>query len=164
MKKFKDTKVGGWLKTNAPKVLNVVGDLLPTNGVFGVVKNMINMTGEVPPEKVIEFETMREEFEKEIFAMELADKASARNREVEFVKATGKIDRFMTTIGVFILFAFGFCMYITVFVELKDAQREMFIEVRATVRDLLIGLGTYYWGSSAGSRIKDMRGHTDKQQ
>ena len=40
-KKFKDTKLGGWLSTNAPKVLDAVGDLLPDQGALGVVKNLI---------------------------------------------------------------------------------------------------------------------------
>jgi len=40
-KKFKDTKVGIFLKEKAPKILNGIGDVLPDNGVYGVVKNLI---------------------------------------------------------------------------------------------------------------------------
>ncbi len=40
-KKFKDTKVGVFLKEKAPKILNGIGDILPDNGVYGVVKNLI---------------------------------------------------------------------------------------------------------------------------
>tara|TARA_R100000697_G_scaffold25361_4_gene33343 strand:- start:15848 stop:16282 length:435 start_codon:yes stop_codon:yes gene_type:complete len=40
-KKIKDTKLGSWLKSKAPKVLDVVGDLLPDSGGLGVVKNLI---------------------------------------------------------------------------------------------------------------------------
>ena len=40
-KKIKDTKLGSWLKSKAPIVLDVVGDLLPDSGGLGVVKNLI---------------------------------------------------------------------------------------------------------------------------
>ena len=40
--KLKDTKVGAFLKDKAPKVLDVVGDLLPNNGTLGIVKNIIS--------------------------------------------------------------------------------------------------------------------------
>ena len=39
--KIRDTKLGAWLKSKAPNVLNVVGDLLPDSGGLGVVKNLI---------------------------------------------------------------------------------------------------------------------------
>jgi hypothetical protein len=47
MKKIKDTKLGSWLKSKAPQVLDVVGDLLPDSGGLGVVKNLIDKDPEV---------------------------------------------------------------------------------------------------------------------
>lgn len=41
-KKFKDTKIAAFLKNKAPGILNMVGDILPTNGALGVVKNLIS--------------------------------------------------------------------------------------------------------------------------
>tara|TARA_R100001079_G_scaffold109588_1_gene82780 strand:+ start:1281 stop:1748 length:468 start_codon:yes stop_codon:yes gene_type:complete len=41
-KKFKDTKVGAFLKNKAPKILDTIGDILPDQGAFGVVKNLIS--------------------------------------------------------------------------------------------------------------------------
>ena len=40
-KKIKDTGLGKWLKSKAPNVLEVVGDLLPDKGGLGIVKNLI---------------------------------------------------------------------------------------------------------------------------
>ena len=40
-KKIKDTGLGKWLKSKAPNVLDVVGDLLPDSGGLGIVKNLI---------------------------------------------------------------------------------------------------------------------------
>ena len=34
---------------------------------------------------------------------------------------------------------------------------EIFIESRAAVRDIVLAIAAYYWGSSAGSRIKEMK-------
>ena len=48
-KKIKDTKLGSWLKSKAPKVLDVVGDLLPDSGGLGVVKNLIEKEPDVDP-------------------------------------------------------------------------------------------------------------------
>lgn len=47
--KIKDTKLGGWLKGKAPKILDVVGDLLPDQGALGVVKNLLDKEPGVDP-------------------------------------------------------------------------------------------------------------------
>ena len=49
-KKFKDTKVGVFLKEKAPKILDSIGDILPDQGAFGVVKNLISKDETLPPE------------------------------------------------------------------------------------------------------------------
>ena len=48
-KKFKETKVGVFLKEKAPKILDSIGDILPNNGVYGVVKNLISQDDEIAP-------------------------------------------------------------------------------------------------------------------
>lgn len=40
-KKFKDTKLGKFLKEKGSKVLDVAGELLPDKGGLGIVKNLI---------------------------------------------------------------------------------------------------------------------------
>lgn len=51
-KKFKDTKVGQFLSKAAPGILGTVGDVLPDQGLLGVVKNLIQKEDPVvlPPE------------------------------------------------------------------------------------------------------------------
>jgi ABC-type antimicrobial peptide transport system permease subunit len=46
-KKFKETKVGIFLKEKGPKILDTIGDVLPNNGVYGVVKNLISQDEEM---------------------------------------------------------------------------------------------------------------------
>tara|TARA_R100000329_G_scaffold146553_1_gene133177 strand:+ start:350 stop:790 length:441 start_codon:yes stop_codon:yes gene_type:complete len=47
--KIRDTKLGAWLKSKAPNVLDAVGDLLPDSGGLGVVKNLIAKEPGVDP-------------------------------------------------------------------------------------------------------------------
>ena len=49
MEKIKDTKLGAWLKSKAPNVLETVGDLLPDQGGLGIVKNMLKKEPGIDP-------------------------------------------------------------------------------------------------------------------
>tara|TARA_B100001564_G_scaffold342502_1_gene338159 strand:- start:4469 stop:4924 length:456 start_codon:yes stop_codon:yes gene_type:complete len=49
-KKFSETKVGQFLSKAAPGILGTVGDVLPDNGVLGVVKNLISKEESLPAE------------------------------------------------------------------------------------------------------------------
>ena len=49
-KKLKDTKVGKFLSGAGSSIIDSLGDVLPDNGVFGVVKNLISKDETLPPE------------------------------------------------------------------------------------------------------------------
>ena len=49
-KKFKDTKIGVFLKEKAPAILDGIGDILPDQGGFGLVKNLITSDDNIEPE------------------------------------------------------------------------------------------------------------------
>ncbi len=40
--KIKDTELGAWMLKKAPKVLDVVGHMLPDRGMLGIVKNLLH--------------------------------------------------------------------------------------------------------------------------
>jgi len=48
--KFKDTKVGKFLLNNGSGIVNTLGDALPSNGVLGIVKGLIDKDESLPPE------------------------------------------------------------------------------------------------------------------
>ncbi|MAN61564.1 MAG: hypothetical protein CMI60_06420 [Parvibaculum sp.] len=48
-KKIKDTKLGVWLKSKAPNVLTIMGDVLPDKGALGIVKNLLDNESDVDP-------------------------------------------------------------------------------------------------------------------
>ena len=48
-KKFKETKVGIFLKEKAPTILDTVGEFLPNQGAYGIVKNIITSDKSIKP-------------------------------------------------------------------------------------------------------------------
>ena len=46
-KSFKETKIGAFLSSKAPKVLAAIGDVLPNQGTLGVVKNLITSDNKI---------------------------------------------------------------------------------------------------------------------
>ena len=46
-KTFKETKIGAFLSSKAPKVLQAIGDVLPNQGTLGVVKNLITSDNKI---------------------------------------------------------------------------------------------------------------------
>ena len=49
-KNFKDTKVGKFLLNNGSGIVNTLGDALPSNGILGIVKGLIDKDESLPPE------------------------------------------------------------------------------------------------------------------
>ena len=49
-KKFKNTKVGQFLSNNGSGIINTLGDVLPSNGILGIVKGLIDKDDTLPPE------------------------------------------------------------------------------------------------------------------
>ena len=139
-KRLKDTKVGKWLKENAPKVLDTVGELLPDNGALGVVKNLIDMDDSIPQEKKSEFKRLE-------FELELEDRKSARTREVE-VKKAGDKDIMMMITGIVGLISFVFTIYAVVYVP-SVRENELFIHLMGMIEGVVIGnIFAYYYGTS----------------
>ena len=48
-KTFKETKIGAFLASKAPKVLEAIGDVLPDQGGLGIVKNLITSDNKIEP-------------------------------------------------------------------------------------------------------------------
>ena len=49
-KKFKDTKVGQFLSNNGSGIIHTIGDVLPSQGILGIVKGLIDKDDTLPPE------------------------------------------------------------------------------------------------------------------
>lgn len=64
--KLKDTKVGSWLKQTSPRILDLVGHLLPDKGVMGVVKNMIDKEPNISHDQRMELQNLIASQEQEL--------------------------------------------------------------------------------------------------
>jgi hypothetical protein len=156
-KPFKETKLGSWLATNAPKALAVVGDVLPDKGVLGVLKNIIDSTPDIPQEQRLEFEKLCYDHEQELYALEVQDRDSARKRETEFAKSVGHSDYMVWFLSGALIMSFFFIVWHLVKASVPNENRELVTNIVGIIEGLLISIYSYYFGSSMGSRIKDMK-------
>jgi hypothetical protein len=75
-KKIKDTGLGKWLKSKAPNVLDVVGDLLPDSGGLGIVKNLIEKDPDVNTDEGVAAVDAEIQFQNNVTERWKADMAS----------------------------------------------------------------------------------------
>jgi hypothetical protein len=158
MKPLKETKLGKFLSSKGlDHLLEGIGDVVPGAKILDKLKDAVlgdpDRLSEEDKKEFMEIYRLRlDEFDKQI-----ADTASARNREKEFLAASGHIDWFMTVFGMVIVGCFVYQVVISSTNTIPEGMREIFIESRAAVRDIVLAIAAYYWGSSAGSRIKEMK-------
>ena len=118
-KKFKDTKVGQFLLKKIPTFAK---EILPEKGVLGIVKNLIDDEPTLTPQEKEQLHNELIEF----YELEVADRDSARKREIE-VSKTGRFDFMFNLTGVIGLGAFAFIVYAIVYLQIPEANKEVWI-------------------------------------
>lgn len=146
-KKLKDTKLGQFLKDKAPQVLDIVGDVLPTSGALGVVKNIISKDPDLSPE---EKDQLHQQVV-ELYKLEVDDRDSARNREIELSKS-GKFDLMFNLTGLVGLFCFSFLVYAIVYLQVPENNKEIWIHLIGVTEGIVLSIFGYFYGSSASRR------------
>ena len=134
-KPFKETKVG--------KLVGTLGGLLPDKGVLGVLKQVIDTDDTLTPEE-------KEEAHKaliEAYKAEVADRDSARKREVEIAK-TGRFDLMYNLTGVVGLGAFSFIVYAIVYLEIPAENKEVWIHLIGICEGIVLSIFGYFFGTS----------------
>ena len=134
-KPFKETKVG--------KLLGNLGGILPDKGVLGVLKQVIDTDDTLTPEE-------KEEAHKaliEAYKAEVADRDSARKREVEIAK-TGRFDLMYNLTGVVGLGAFSFIVYAIVYLEIPAENKEVWIHLIGICEGIVLSIFGYFFGTS----------------
>lgn len=151
-KKFKETAIGKFISEKVPGVLDVVDDYFPPAKILTALvgKNL-------PPEDQVEFEKLMKEHEKEMFELEIKDRDSARNREIEITKSLGHSDRMQIFVGVVIMFAFFVALVLIGFREIPPRNEHIMINAVGILEGAILSVITYYFGSSMGSRLKDQK-------
>ena len=132
------------------------------DGATSVI-NAINAPKEEKERALAELETLRLKHEETLIAeaneMEkayLSDRQTARTRETEFVKATGHMDYIVWVLVLCSLFIFSFMVYSVIKGTVPTENRELIFHIFGIVEGFLLSIFSYYFGSSAGSRLKDM--------
>lgn len=139
-KKFKDTKVGQFLLKKLP---GFVSGVLPDKGVLGIVKNLIDNDNEITPEERAE---MHKELV-ELYSLEVADRDSARKREVEKAK-TGGFDLMFNLTGIVGLLSFAFIIYAIVYLEVPENNKEVWIHLIGICEGIVLSIFGYFFGSA----------------
>lgn len=139
-KKFKDTKVGQFLFKKLP---GFVSGSLPDKGILGVVKNLIDSDPEIPNQ---DKELMHQELV-ELYNLEVADRDSARKREVEKAK-TGQIDFMFNLTGVVGLGAFAFMIYAIVYLDVPESNKEVWIHLIGICEGIVLSIFSYFFGAA----------------
>ncbi len=136
--KLKETKLGKWFRDKSPDVLEAIGELVPGGEVLKALGVLIDKTTESEAEKEEALFMLQE--------LENADRASARNREVEVTKALGKRDYMQMFVGVSAMLI-GIALVIWAKNGVED--KEIFFHILGFAEGTLVGqVVNYYFGSS----------------
>ena len=123
--------------------MSFVGDVLPEKGVLGVVKNLIDLDENITPEEKAQ---MHEELV-QLYELEVADRDSARKREVEKAK-TGGFDLMFNLTGIIGLAAFAFIIYAIVYLEVPENNKEVWIHLIGICEGIVLSIFGYFYGSA----------------
>jgi hypothetical protein len=139
-KPFKETKVGQFLLKKLP---GIVGDVLPDKGALGILKNIIDSDPDVSSEEKAQLHNELVS----IYELEVADRDSARKREVEKAK-TGDFDFMFNLTGVIGLGAFAFIVYAIVYLEVPENNKEVWIHLIGICEGIVLSIFGYFYGSA----------------
>jgi hypothetical protein len=148
-KPFKDTKVGSFLNNALPGI----ADVLPDKGILGIAKNIIDKST-VSPEEKAEMLAEIQAFEKEMYELEIKDRDSARNREIEIIKAGGN-DHLMYVSGYVALIAFMVMIFAVIFLPESVSHNSLFHQLMGIIEGVALTVFGYYFGTSKGSHDKN---------
>ena len=163
-KKFKDTKLGQWLKIKAPELLNQVGDFLPDSGTLGIVKRGISILSpddqkegieeiKKVERKLTEIDLENARIDVEILKAKLSDRDSARNREIESIK-TGNKSALMHILGFGMLGCYIGLLISLIFLNIPESNKDQLIHMEGIMEGGLLAMISYYFGDSQRSEKK----------
>lgn len=135
---LKETKLGEWFREKSPDVFEAVGELVPGGEILKALGVLIDRSTESEEEKKQARMMLQE--------LEIRDRESARNREIEVTKAIGKRDWMQIFVGVSAMI-----IGITLVIWAKNGveDKEIFFHILGFAEGTLVGqVVNYYFGSS----------------
>jgi len=144
-KKFKETKIGAFLTKKAPKILDTIGDVLPDNGVYGIVKNLISSDNSLGPED--------KEMALKLLDQDIAEMNNVSSRWASDMKSDSwlsKNTRPMTLIFLTLAMTIFIILDSTVLLEIKTGWVSL-------LEALLITVYVAYFGSRGAEKITKIK-------
>jgi len=144
----------GIFSAGAEKIVNAVGDAFDKNFTNKEEKEAAKLAITQEINRNMEaLISQANELEKAY----LADTQNARAREADFVKSTGHIDYMQMAIGILVMGSFMVTVWFVATRPLPEGSEHLLINAMGILEGMVLAVVGYYYGSSAGSRIKDMK-------
>jgi len=144
-KKFKDSKIGAFLKNKAPQILNTIGDVLPDKGGLGIVKNLISSDSSIGPED--------KEMALKILEQEIAEMDNISRRWESDMKSDSWLSKNTRPMTLIFL-----TLAMTIFIVLDST---MLLEIKtgwvSLLEALLITVYVAYFGSKGAEKITKIK-------
>ncbi len=144
-KKFKETKVGAFLKEKAPKLVSQLGEFLPDQGGLGIVKNLITSNKSI---KAVDKETALKLLEQDIAEMDNVSKRWVSDMQSD--SWLSKNTRPMTLIFLTLSMTIFIVLDSTVLLEIKQGWVSL-------LEALLITVYVAYFGSRGAEKITKIK-------
>jgi hypothetical protein len=144
-KKFKETKVGVFLKEKAPSILDTVGEFLPDQGGLGIVKNLITSDNTIEPKD--------KETALKLLDQDIAEMGNISERWANDMKSDSwlsKNTRPMTLIFLTLAMTIFVILDSTVLLEIKTGWVSL-------LEALLITVYVAYFGSRGAEKITKIK-------
>ena len=144
-KKFKETKVGIFLKEKAPAILDTVGEFLPDQGGLGIVKNLISGDSTIEPKD--------KEMALKLLDQDIAEMNNISNRwqsDMTSDSWLSKNTRPMTLIFLTLAMTIFIVLDSTILLEIKDGWVSL-------MEALLITVYVAYFGSRGAEKITKIK-------
>lgn len=154
-KKFWDTGFGKFLTKAGgvvPEIIDIGGKAVTGNfsGAIEEVGDLLKKKSEEDErakELLKEFELEKMKYQKDLYELEIKDRDSARNREIELSKSGG-VDWFMYVVGAVGLGAFV-CSVIAVIWIPSVQENDLFVHLLGLIEGVVVGnIFAYYFGTS----------------
>lgn len=146
--------LGGLLKKGGAKLIEVVGDALDKNITNKEERDAAKLALQQEVNRHLEAVMADATRQHEL---DNADRDSARRREEAFVKATGRADWFQYFIGAAAVLGIFPLMYYVLNHEIPEKNEHIVILLVGELIGVVVSIYSYHYGSSSGSRFKDMK-------
>lgn len=143
-KRFKDTRVGKWIKEKLPEVADQFSNVIPDRGMLGVIKRVVSGSPELTPAEKLEFDKLSMEADR------IAQENVTRRWEAD-ANSDVKLAKYIRPVTLIALTAFY--MVITVW----DGMDSSFMPPENYINLLEILMLTVFGAYFAGRTIEKIR-------